>query len=83
MSVITSKYITKYVLTEGIVESPGEYNPKTDTFGVVNMNGYKVYYHRPFFHDSLDQAIIHANQIKSKKLSSLHRQLQKIEKLNF
>lgn len=80
----TTVWITKFATTTGIFERdamviddrmvrlanlPGEYGG--------------IYYHKPFWHETREEAITHAKQLQAKKLVSLRRQLAKVEGLRF
>ena len=77
-------WITKYALTKGIFEA--EVEPATDNPGLVGVRngGFQYhYFHRPHWHESREAAVQQAKKMKLEKLSSLRKQLERIENLDF
>ena len=77
-------FITKYALTQGVIErevEPHPYNPQS-----VCSNhhiGYSVYYHRGEWHRTKELAIARANQMRDKKLDNLKKQIKTLEGMIF
>jgi hypothetical protein len=81
-------YITKYALTQGILEKEGELVDSIKIgekfLRVRNKSPYTdEYYHGNDFHESLIDAQILANNIVLRKIESLKKQITKLEKLKF
>ena len=74
-------FITKYALTQGIIEMHGEIYSSCSTM-VVEENMRNMY-HKPFWHETKEEAVKHANELKNRKILSIEKQLAKIKKLNF
>jgi len=73
-------YITKYALTKGILIKESEISSNTDD--MIRVNGLE-FYHKPEWHLNEKDAIQQAEKMRSIKISSLEKQLEKIKKLNF
>ena len=79
-------YITKYVLTQGILEREG--NVWRDDVKTINvkeegaLNGGSLYF-KPFWHDTREEAIAHAEKLREAKLKSIEKQIKKIKTLKF
>jgi hypothetical protein len=78
-------YITKYALTKGIlVENDAEIcadiNPKMIC---ISRNGFNDHYHKPHWHETWEEALAQALQMKTDKIISLQKQLVKLTKLEF
>ena len=74
-------WITKYCLTQGILEKV------VDDCGngmvADRSSGFSEYYHVPFWHRSKELAINHAEELRLKKITSVKKQLKRLEKLHF
>ena len=83
-------YITKYALTEGIIEvEDGKYHLENLFWGVsgahgnaVLLNGVAFYRHDEAF-ESKEEAIEKAESMCQRKTASLKKQLAKMESLKF
>lgn len=73
-------FITKYALTSGIKET--EVTPIRDFPNIVKFNSHN-YIHKPFWHENEKDAINHAENIRTKRIESLKKQITKLEKLKF
>lgn len=75
-------YITKYVLTQGILEQEVEEIPYMSNM-VKTTAFFPSFYHKPFWHLTMEEAIKHANFLKEKEINSLEKKLAKIKSLTF
>lgn len=77
-------YITKHALTKGIMEKEAEIcdNVSKDMIKITT-NHYPEYYHKPFWYTDKQEAIKHAENMCKKKIASLKKSIEKLEKLNF
>lgn len=77
-------WITKYALTEGIYETKAE-----DCFDIsptmisAKEDGWIKCFHGNEWHRTREGAVSHANEMKTKRIASLKRQLAKVEALEF
>lgn len=71
-------YITKYALTDGIIEKEGEI--VKDTY--FNVRKYGFFSKGDYFFTK-EEAIEKAEQMRLKKIESLKKQILKLEKLTF
>lgn len=75
-------WITKYALTSGILEKEAEVC--TDNMISVKDTGYyTVYFHGNEWHKSRESAIAKAEEMRKKKIASLKKQIEKLEKMEF
>lgn len=76
-------WITKYALTQGIWEKDARvcHNISEDMIS-LEENEYN-YFHKPFWHDSQEDAIAHAEQMRIKKIASHRKQIAKLEAMKF
>jgi len=72
-------YITKRALTKGIFES--EVSRTHHPNMVTQSQG--VYYHKPDWHLTLDEAITRAKDMQQRKIASIRKQLAKVEALTW
>lgn len=80
-------FITQYALTRGIYEAEMEVildDPKFKKKCVEKYNGNipQVFFDDEF-HLTKDEAIKHAEKMRSKKIESLKKQIAKLEKMSF
>lgn len=80
-------YITKYALTQGIIEIDIE---KIRNFSIIEdkdmlcfNDGHPVYFHKGEWCRSKEEAIQDAEKKREKKVASLRKQLEKLENLKF
>lgn len=76
-------YITKYALTQGILEQEAVLRGESNTTIVVPSTYYPATYHKPYWYTDKEDAIKHAESMRIKKIASLKRSLNKYEKLKF
>lgn len=74
-------YITKYALTKGILEKEVEDCGN----GMVreNENHFPTYYHGTDWHKDKQSAIDKAEEMRKKKIASLKKQIEKLEKMKY
>lgn len=76
-------YITKYCISSGIEEAEVEetaHNP--DIVRRIDRI-YPELYYKPFWHESIDDAVKHANEVKRKRIEALKRQIKKLQQKEF
>ena len=71
-------YITKYALTRGIIEKEVTMIRPT----MVRADNYN-YYHKPYWHETKEEAIKHAEEMRVKAIASTKKRLEALEKLSF
>jgi hypothetical protein len=78
-------YITKYALTDGIVESEAEINGGMAVVRKQYSGGLDQYFHGEGkdWHLSKESAIAKAEDMRLKKIASVKKQLSKLEELSF
>ncbi len=77
-------FVTKYALTDGILEKEVEININISDRMVTEVKGnYRNSFHKPFWHLTKDEAIIHAEQLRTRKIISLKKKIIQLEKLTF
>lgn len=77
-------YITLYALSSGIFEAEVEMTTSEKTvYHPSDRIGCSRCYHKPHWHETREEAIERAEQMRLKKIASLEKQLKKIKKLNF
>jgi len=76
-------WITKYALTQGIYKVKGETEVSDKVLKVRQDNGYTIMFYEDDWHLSSRAAVSKAEEMKTKKLTSLKKQLAKLEKLSF
>lgn len=76
-------YITKYALTKGITEMEGKISDHVPAMFCPISKGYIQPVHKPYWHSNKEEAIQQANKMRDAKTSSLKKQIEKLEKLNF
>lgn len=76
-------FVTKYALTQGIIEKEADFF--LDGVSMIKVRGpYSFeYYHKPFWHETMEEAIAHAETIRDKKLKSIENQMKRIESIKF
>lgn len=74
-------YVTKHALTQGILQK----NIRTTHSAkyVVDLDNAIDGFHKPYWHETREEAIEHAESMRVKKIASLKKQLTKIESLTF
>lgn len=77
-------YITKYALTEGIVEAEAEvWSDVSDRMISLKTHMPFAIVHKPDWHETRAQAVERAYEMKSKKINSLKKQLKRVDALEF
>lgn len=77
-------WITKYALTDGIIERDVEIcHEVSSTMAEVKNNPYGEYYYKPHWHESREEAIARAEQMRLRKIASLEKQIAKLRELRF
>lgn len=74
-------WITKYALTKGILEK--EVRDCGDGMAEESENHFPTYYHGTDWHKDKQSAIAKAEEMRKKKIASLKKQIEKLEKMNF
>ena len=83
-------YITKYALTQGILEKKVELFSKSmvtelieapTRYGAATL--FRQSFHKPYWHENREDAVKHANELRTRKISSLKKSIAKLEKLSF
>lgn len=79
-----SVYVTKYALSDGIVKVPVRQRQAGFTWvsWPGGVNG-QLMVRDEFVHSSLDDALKHALEMRNTKITSLKRQITKLEKMTF
>ena len=80
---MTKIYVTKYVLTDGIVERDAEINFAGDMASVKLTGFYPQNFHGKDWYTTKEDAIKRAEEIRTKKIQSLDKQIKKISALVF
>lgn len=77
-------WITKYALTDGIIEEEAEPCGK-DMIAVRNERALSSYFHGEGknWHKTKESAIAKAEEMREKKIASLKKQIDKLEKIKF
>ncbi|VVA47960.1 hypothetical protein SERVES_01681 [Serratia ficaria] len=86
MSKLTKIFVTKYALSTGIFSAEAERRDGSDMaiIRVDRSSGYfDMYLHKGDFHLDEESALRKAQEMRQKKIASLHKQLAKLEKLKF
>ena len=73
-------YITKYALTEGILKKQVE---KCNNNRVKEIGEWSAYFHQGDWHETYANALAKAKGMKARKITSLKKQLARIETLTF
>jgi len=74
---LTTCYITKYALTEGIIEV------KAEIIGnmIKAYGAYTSHYHKPYWFLTKEEAIKMAEEMRNKKIESLEKSIKKLRNL--
>ncbi len=73
-------WITKYVLTKGILECNAEIIDRNMIRVSRGLNSFN-YYHKPYWYENLDDAVKHAVILIEKNIKVLNKKLQKMENM--
>lgn len=74
-----NKWISKYALTHGITYREGYIND----YGHFRCKHYTGAIRKEFFHDTKEEAVLKAEEMKRGKIEKLKSQLAKVEQLKF
>lgn len=74
-------WITKYALTKGILEK--EVDDCGDGMVIESNNHFPTYYHGTDWHKDKKSAIAKAEEMRKKKIASLKKKIEKLEKMKF
>lgn len=76
-------YITKYCLTQGIFEDEVEICSDVSTSMCESITNRYTYFHKPYWQETKEEAIKHAEQMKERKIKALEKQIKKLKELKF
>ncbi len=79
-------YITKYALTNGILEVEAELTEFGDGASVIRVKGSKFHFalfHKPFWFESKEEAIVAAEKQKERKINSFKKRISELEEMTF
>jgi hypothetical protein len=78
-------YFTKYALTGGISEHEGIIMPNEPSMFAPDKKplDYRIYFHKPDWHETWEGAFARAEGMRQAKIVSLEKQLQALRKLEF
>lgn len=76
-------YITKYALTQGIIEKEVQRSGTSKDMIYYWQQYGNVYFHKGEWFEDKDEAIKRCEQMRINKISSLTIQLKKLESINF
>lgn len=74
-------WITKYALTKGIFEK--EVEGCGDGMAKESENHFPTYYHGTEWHVDRQSAIEKSEEMRQKKIASLKKQIEKLERMKF
>ena len=74
-------WISRYALSEGIFETQAELS--RDFPDMISERPSYAHYHKPDWHETKEEAIKRAEQMRIKKIASLKKQIEKLEKMDF
>ena len=75
-------FITKFALTRGIVEIAAKdvtRFPHDPALLRSGKDGYVYLYHKPEWHDTRDEAVTRAEQMRKQEIASLEKKLKKLK----
>lgn len=75
-------WITRYALTAGILEVDAKISEGMASFKRT-PDSYIEYVHGKDWHETKDQALMRAGEMKIAKLQSLEKQIKKVSKITF
>lgn len=76
-------YITQYALTKGIIEAEARICTESSINMIEIEARFPTFYHKPYWHESKEDAIEHAEELRYKKVQSLLNQIKKLNTLKF
>lgn len=78
---IITAFVTKYALTRGIVEISSRLRVGSDL--ITTNEKYPQYLHKGDWFSTEEEAKVDAENRRKKKIASLKKQIEKLEKLKF
>ena len=77
-------WITKYALSRGIIEADGEFTG-FDSVSILNrdLSLPTHWFYKGDWHSDKESAIKKAEEMRQKKISSLKKQIKKLEEMRF
>lgn len=79
---IKTYWITKYALTQGIYTIQGQVTSIPTMIEDVNKSWTGIY-HKPYWCETPEEAIKHAELMRLKKFESINKTIAKLKKLDF
>ena len=77
-------YITKYALTQGIIKVNAEANEQyPEMISIHNSGSLMQHFHGNDWHETYEEALDRAEEMKTQKLLSLTKQIERIKKIKF
>jgi len=76
-------YITKYALTQGILEKEVRAVESCPTMVVVENSRFQEAFHKPFWHTTREEAVAQAEKMRIAKIKSVEKQLKKLQNMQF
>ena len=76
-------WITKYALTDGIIEAMGIKDPLSGRFFMMKGPYKKKWFSEEDYFMSKQSAIKKAEEMRQKKIESLKKQIKKLEEMRF
>ena len=81
-------WVTKWALTEGIIEAPANpdrFDPSQHKVCYPSKHGYATYIwmRQPDWCETREAAVAQAEQMQSKKIASLERQVERVKTMTF
>lgn len=76
-------YITKFALTEGIIQAEAEYFSGTECIRVKQGRHMEALFYRGEFFANREDAVKAASGIRDQKLALLKKEVKKLEALDF
>ncbi len=77
-------WITKYALTEGIIEADATVITEGNAISVhFNGNLFANYFYGKDWHVTKDAAVLRAEEMRDRQIASLKKQIEKLEKMRF
>ena len=76
-------WITKYALTSGIFDVEAEQCVNIDAVSYMLPDCYRQYAYSGNWHKTFEAAVQRAEEMRAKKIASLKKQIEKLEKLRF
>jgi hypothetical protein len=73
-------FITKFALTSGVIETELEHNTDYKGMATATKIGWGNHFHGHDWHRTREAAQARIDEMMSKKINSLHRQLAKLKK---